>query len=288
MIYKFKSWIRLDKCQIYSFSYIQKSNLIEEYIPFMDDESIELLSANPHAVTYLTLKENQNKIYWDLFVSNPEAMEHIKKYSHILDFDWDEVVELLNNPNNEAIEIIDTQLHDEIYDDLPVVWNWLSSNPGAVQLLEKKYYNFIVWSQLSKNPDPQAVHLLESNIDKIHWPNLSGNKNAIGILLKYPHKIDWRIFSSNTNPIAIKMLEENPDKIDWCNLTRNSSAIHLLEANPDKVVWSNILLNKNIYDYDYTKMKINMDVLREELMMNVWKPSRVMKWLEAGCDEILE
>jgi len=267
------------------FPFIQKLNLIEKYIPFMDEESIEMLSFNPQAVPYLTLKENQNKICWDLFISNPEAIEYIKKYPFILNFDWDKVVEILNNQNPEAIKIIEDQLYDTIYEDIPVVWNWLSSNIGAVPLLEK-YYECIDWGQLSKNSN--AIHLLELNTDKIHWGNLSANKNAISILLQHPNKINWSRFSCNTNPIAIKMLEENPDKIDWGNLTRNSSAIHLLKANPDKVSWATILLNKNIYDYDYVQMKKNMDVLREEMMIKVWKPSRVMKWLEAGCDEILE
>jgi hypothetical protein len=108
------------------------------------------------------------------------------------------------------------------------------------------------------------------------------------LLLQHPHKINWRVFSSNTNPIAIKMLEENPDKINWGNLTRNPSAIHLLEANLDKVVWQNILLNPNIYDYDYTKMKQNMNIIREEMMIKVWNPMQVIKWIEAECYDILE
>jgi hypothetical protein len=286
MIYKFKSWIQLDKSVKCLFPFIQKLNLLVEYIPLMNDDDIEYLSCNRQAVPYLTLKENQSKICWECFLRNEEAIEYIKKYQHIVNFNWEEALEILNNCSPEAIEIIDKYLYDEIYDDFPMVWNWLSSNTGAVELLKKKYYYYIDWSQLSKNPE--AIHLLKRNIDKIDWSNLSGNKNAIDILLQHPSKIDWRAFSRNTNSIAIKMLEENPDKIDWGNLTRNPAAIHLLEANPDKVSWSIILLNPNIYDYDYAKMKMNMDVLREEMMIKVWKPSRVMKWIAAGCDEILE
>jgi len=304
MIYKFKSWIQLDKCDTTNYPFIQKPNLIEKYIPFMDNEDIELLSANPAAIPYLTLKENQNKIHWFMFVRNPDAMEYIKTYTHIVNFNWNEVIEILNNPNPEAFTIIETQLDkmnemyvaemdDEengemynVYDDIPVFWNWISSNPAAVPLL-KKYTNCIDWRMFSGNRNPIAVKMLEENPDKIDWSNLSANPNAIDILLQHPDKIDWRMFSGNRNPIAVKMLEENPDKIDWGNLTRNSSAIHLLEANPDKVSWATILLNKNIYDYDYDKMKKNMDILREEMMMVVWKPSRVMKWLEAECEEIL-
>jgi len=340
MIYKFKNWVQLDKCETYMFSFIQKLNLIEEYAFMLNNEDIELMSSNPNAVPYLTLKENENKICWELFMSNPDAIEHIKKYKHIVDFNWEKVIEILNNTNPIAIQIFENQIYDLmnevinsdsdndgsdidnegsyieidnenetegiytvnvnndvnnndeenhlelIYSDLTsIIRNWISSNPATISLLEKNH-NYIDWGQLSKNP--KAIHLLEQNKDKINWDNLSGNENAINLLLQHPHKINWRVFSSNTNPIAIKMLEENPDKINWGNLTRNPSAIHLLEANLDKVVWQNILLNPNIYDYDYTKMKQNMNIIREEMMIKVWNPMQVIKWIEAECYDILE
>ena len=42
---------------------------------------------------------------------------------------------------------------------------------------------------LSKNPN--AVELLERNIDKINWYNLSDNPNAIHLLERNMDKIDW-------------------------------------------------------------------------------------------------
>jgi hypothetical protein len=284
MIYKIKDWIQLDKCDPSNFSCIQKLNLIEKYISKMDEKGIAFLSKNPHAIPYLMLNENQHKICWGLFLTNSNAIDYIKKYSPIVNHDWEKVDELLMNSNPEAIKIIENNLYDMINTHF-AFWNWISSNPSAVSLLEKNFVN-IDWRQISKNPN--AIHLLERNKDKIDWSNLSGNKNAIDILLQYPHKIDWQVFSSNTNPIAIKMLEENPDKIDWRNLSRNSSAIHLLEANQSKVCYDTILQNDNIYQYDYAEMKLRMDILRKEMMIKVWHPLRVIKWLEAGCEDILE
>jgi hypothetical protein len=43
-------------------------------------------------------------------------------------------------------------------------------------------------------------------------------------------------------------------------------------------------LNKNIFELDYEFLKRRMDIIREELMMKAWHPSRVMKWVEAGLD----
>ena len=67
------------------------------------------------------------------------------------------------------------------------------------------------WSRLSSNPG--AIHLLEQNQDKINWTFLSGNPNAIYLLEQHPDKVNWKILSSN--PGAIDLIELNLDKIDW-------------------------------------------------------------------------
>ena len=51
------------------------------------------------------------------------------------------------------------------------------------------------WESLSSNPN--ALHLLEKNQDKIDWFFLSKNPSAIHLLEKNPEKIKWRIFSTN-------------------------------------------------------------------------------------------
>ena len=50
----------------------------------------------------------------------------------------------------------------------------LSQNPNAIHLLEKNI-DKINWTYLSYNPN--AIHLLEKNIDKINWSRLSNNPN---------------------------------------------------------------------------------------------------------------
>jgi hypothetical protein len=53
-----------------------------------------------------------------------------------------------------------------------VDWNWLSTNPNAIHLLEK-YPDKISWGFLSKNPN--AIHILKTNPEKIYWKYLSEN-----------------------------------------------------------------------------------------------------------------
>ena len=45
-------------------------------------------------------------------------------------------------------------------------WHWLSQNPNAIHLLEQNLDN-VEWNCLSGNPN--AIHLLEQNLDKVNW-----------------------------------------------------------------------------------------------------------------------
>ena len=57
-----------------------------------------------------------------------------------------------------------------------IYWNWLSSNPNAIHLLERNL-DKINWWGLSSNPN--AIHLLENNFDKIE--NQQINKNILSL-----------------------------------------------------------------------------------------------------------
>ena len=77
-------------------------------------------------------------------------------------------------------------------------WNWgyLSMNPNAIHILEKNL-DKVDWSYLSKNPN--AIHILEKNLEKVNWRELSSNPNAIHILEKNMEKVDWYYLYTNNN-----------------------------------------------------------------------------------------
>ena len=52
-----------------------------------------------------------------------------------------------------------------------------------------------IWDCLSSNPN--AIHLLEQNQDKINWSQLSGNSEAIHLLEQNQDKIDWNLLLQN-------------------------------------------------------------------------------------------
>jgi hypothetical protein len=79
--------------------------------------------------------------------------------------------------------------------------------------------------------------LLEANVDKIHWENLSLNPNAIHLLEKNKDKINWFHLSYNKN--AIFLLKDNIDKINIQNFCRNKKIFKL--NNPDTSKFASIL-----------------------------------------------
>ena len=137
-------------------------------------------------------------------------------------------------------------------------WCGLSRNPYAIQLLEKNP-DKIDWNALSSNPSPLAISMLEKYIkthpnilDKdnwsyLNWFYLSLNPYAIHLLEKNVDKIHWDALSANRSPLIMRLFEKNPDKIDWHTLSRNPSpaAIHLLEQNIDKIHWRALFRNEN-------------------------------------------
>jgi hypothetical protein len=113
------------------------------------------------------------------------------------------------------------------------------------------------------------------DIKKIDWYELSLNPNAIELLKENQDKIYWNILSANPN--AIELLEANQDKINWYILSANPNAIELLEANQDKINWFRLFKNRAIFELDYEAMKIANQLIYEELLKEVMKPSRVFK-----------
>jgi hypothetical protein len=53
------------------------------------------------------------------------------------------------------------------------------------------------WYSLSGNPN--GIHLMEQNLDKLNWYSLSRNSKAIHILEQNLDKVDWESLSYNQN-----------------------------------------------------------------------------------------
>ncbi len=142
----------------------------------------------------------------------------------------------------------------------------LCSNPSAIYILERNIKK-INWYELSKNK--AAIHLLEKYPDKIIYSYLlSENPIAFHILQKNQDKIDWSHFSSNTNPLCLNLFQKNLDKLNWLILSRNPIAIPILEQNPNKIDWYYLsenpsaihLLEKNIDKINWKNLSKNTSI----------------------------
>ena len=109
--------------------------------------------------------------------------------------------------------------------------------------------------------NPNAIHLLEANPDKICW----------GALVE--------------NPNAIQLIEQNLDRLNancWWRLARNPNAIHLLEQNPYEIDLSMLLRVSSMLDYDYEALTERCNIYKEELIQQTMHPSKIQKYLDMG------
>ena len=136
---------------------------------------------------------------------------------------------------------------DKMFERLIVPEPWQQS--GIYERLDivpllKKYPDKIHWPCLCHNKSPEAIALLQENIDKICWRRLADNPSAIPILEKhldmlFLDDVSFRYLCINPNPDVIplieKILEQAPEKIDWAYLARNPNAMPIIKKNLDKI-----------------------------------------------------
>ena len=105
---------------------------------------------------------------------------------------------------------------------------------------------------LSTNPN--ALHLLEANLDKINWKMLSDNTNPRAIQL-----LETVVLN------AISLKKPIDDIIDVYYLSRNPSAIKLLEIiaqnNDNSVDWIRLSTNPSIFEID--TLQYNIDITKK-------------------------
>ena len=142
----------------------------------------------------------------------------------------------------------------------------------ATQAQLKMYLHYfpnapVSWPMLSLNPE--AMYLLENNIDKIDWYYLSRNPAAIPLLETHRHNIDWNGLSKNPNPNAIHLLEQH-------NLNTAINDMHQLHDNPAGPNLSvthaccdgsdgNVVWDRNLVTEGYLS-RIGMDGLSSNLL----------------------
>jgi hypothetical protein len=298
--YKLKKYI--DPKRLYWW----KFELNEDSIPFIEKhigyitskESLKQLSRNPFAVDML--EKHMDKISWNDFVNNPNAIRVIEKNIDLCfnSLNWRGRRDLLRHPNfihiiKENTEKIINNICSEC---LSVIAS--NTNPIYIDLLEqymKKYpekieNNFYYWRDLCENPS--AIRIVERYLDKLPdncWAVLANNPNAVHIIEKNLDKLgEWGWHKLSENPNAIHILEENIDKIDWYNLSQNPNCFQIFEKYPEKIIsysfsfYNYFSVNSPIFDIDYDAIQKRCSIYKEELMEVALHPSRIEVYLQQG------
>ena len=275
-----------------------------------DKLEITGLCQSPKAIDYISDLFEKEQIHWSFWKyilrnTSPKVLRFIEeKKKNVSEFDTEELRELCLNPSlielvEKKIEISENNLEIGDDNDEVLIWNQLSKNPSstAVELIrrdmEGKYAfsqlrwhcdcedaddeigciceGFDCWSALCTNTNPDAIALLEKNLDRLQencleklssnpaaisilekkldfmdewcWGEMSSNPAAVHILQENLDKVDWYILSGN--PAATTILQNNIDKVNWSVLSANPAAISILEENRDKIDWNRISQNEN-------------------------------------------
>lgn len=274
---------------------------------------LEYLSRNPFAAEMLS--RHPEKIVWNDFVKNPNAIHIIDKHFDLCFQSLNKCgkQELLKHPNFVHLikkyqqKIVDELLFIDCIPDILEI-----KKPEYFDLFEKyleKYPEKIEeiqlydsWRELCENP--YAIHIIEKNLHKIPdygWAALVKNENAIHLIEKNLDKLNYIGLNSlyqrtyvcwerlSENPAAISFLKKNIDKIRWEHLIKNPNAIQIYEDYPEKmrghlsyIDFQNISVDSPIFEIDYDAISKRCHIYKEELMQVALHPSRIEQYLAQG------
>ena len=194
---------------------------------YKNDISWEAICNNPNPkvlkLIEKKIKEDPDEFEWEELSTNPIAIKLLKKYPNDIDYSG-----LSANSSDEAIQLLQKKLQKNP-NEIDLAMLSANTNPKALKLLKKilelNPEKLTDWSNLSKNPLPEAIEILKDNFTKIEWVWLSCNSSdeAIQLLKDNYDEINWNMLSANTNPKAIELLEKNQTKIWWPHLSANPS-----------------------------------------------------------------
>jgi hypothetical protein len=176
-------------------------------------------NTNPEVLKLIEkkIKEDRDELDWEELSSNPIAINLLKKYSNDIDYSG-----LSANSSDEAIQLLQKKPKK-----IDMAMLSANTNPKALKLLKPE--KLTDWTNLSKNPLPEAIRILKDNFTKIEWKWLSYNSSdeAIQLLKDNYDNINWNMLSANTNPKALELLKNNQDKIYWPHLSANPSIFNI-------------------------------------------------------------
>ena len=149
-------------------------------------------------------------------------------------------------------------------------WKQLSSNPNAIQLLEQNIEKVDV-ETLLYNRNIDIMHILKLKYkthDKYPISRMGHMESvdAVKILSANVNKILWEAFASNSLDCAIDLMEKHTDKINWgCCFERNTNIrmLNIIKSQSLNVYWKRV--SKHITSIEYVNFIKENDIPIEVL-----------------------
>ena len=233
----------------------------------------DFVSANPNAIDFLSLPENERYINWYILSENPNAVDFLDKNEKNIKYHY---LSCNKSSNPKLIKLLNEYIEKNPRSK-EINKEELSKNKYAIDILTlPKNYYYINWKGLSSNPSPKAIKFLtlDENIENINWFEFSRNPcdNAIQFLIDNPNYIDWGGLSGNTNskaiPLITKRVKEEKkieklsekeysklkNKVCWKALSANINAIKLIikkikdGTRLDDIDWWALSKNPSIFN----------------------------------------
>ena len=156
------------------------------------------------------------------------------------------------------------RIKDNINKDI-INWRLFSTQPQFIDIIEQHLDDYVDWFSLALNPN--AMHIIEKNLNRIEFSVLACNPNAISIIEKnldqYNFNINDEEFWDNlsANPNAYEILKNNIGKINW----------EILASNPNVIyIFTNLMIEKNRLIYYYLNNLDENDIIDISFINNLF------------------
>jgi hypothetical protein len=207
----------------------------------------DILAEYEHGITFMDELINNNelrKINWYGLSKNPAAMHILHDPKYYTYINWRGILY-----NKNAVELVKNNLHR-----VGQYWEDICRQPHLIEIIEQNIEK-IHWVGLSENYN--AIHILEKNLDKINIDKLKCNKNGFRLLLRLNHVFDnCEGYDKN---IVFEYFDDCEKKNKPFNLIKMLSQYGYTEKHMNFLKHNNecmfLLLNPNIFEYDYKRMK---------------------------------
>jgi len=217
----------------------------------LDKVDWEIISGNPSAIDIL--EDNLDKVHSKNLSQNPGALNILVKNPNLINFNY-----LLKNKNLKKIfnGLKNTEFYNEIPKEIKInITRKIDDNLCCINKFYDKDYNEIIWCELSEKDNIYNSERLMFKNENFSWLHLSEKLNSVEIL-----RNKFVIYNSYFTEKIIKNIDRD-------------------------------LLKYLVLSLDYNKMKINNKIFCEDLCKYVFNPKRLLRFVKQfnlSLDEYLE